>query len=317
MKVDGAALLLLAARVVPRLPRALTGAIFAAAADIATLAGIGGVHQLRANLARVVPDAGPARLRRLTRAGMRSYLRYYEESLRLSGVTPAQLAQRVRCSNDGPLREEFAAGRPVVAALGHNGNWDLAGAWATQFLAPVVTVAEHLEPEELFQGFLSFRRSLGMTIIPLEKGGSTFREVLRATLGKPVITPLLADRDLSRGGIEVQMFGEPARVAPGPAALAAATGAPLVATMISYERLRGVRRRAAGTPWGIHIAFGRPLRAPAGMDRADAVVHLTQLWVDELAAAIAEHPEDWHMLQPVFVADADPDRLASVRKAVA
>lgn len=316
MKLDGASLLMFAAKVVPRLPRPLTSALFATAGQLAAVAGVGGVGRLRANLARVVPDAGPAELRRLTRAGMRSYMRYYEESLRLSTASRAQLAHRVRCSGDAPLREEFAAGRPVVAALGHNGNWDLAGAWATQFLAPVVTVAEHLEPEEVFQGFLSFRRSLGMTIITLEKDGSTFREVLRATHGNPVITPLLADRDLSRTGIEVEMFGEPARVAPGPAALAVATGAPLVATMISYERLRGARRRAAGSPWGIHIAFGSVLRPPADMDRQDAVVHLTQAWATELAAGIAQHPEDWHMLQPVFVADLDPARLTQVRKAV-
>lgn len=312
MSIDGSALLLLAARIVPRLPRVVSAGLFAAVAEAAALSGRGGVAQLRANLARVVPDAGPAELRRLTRAGMRSYMRYYEESLRLPTATPAQLAQRVRCTGDAALRAEFAAGRPVVAALGHNGNWDLAGAWATQFLAPVVTVAEHLEPEELFQAFLDFRRSLGMTIIPLEKDGSTFREVLRHTRGAPVLTPLLADRDLSRNGVEVQLFGEAARVAAGPATLALATGGSLVTVMISYERLRGARRRAAGTPWGIHIAFGRPIPVPAQMDRPQAVLHLTQTWVDELAGGIAAHPEDWHMLQPVFVADLDPSRLTAV-----
>lgn len=316
MSLDGATLLGRAARWVPRLPRPLTAAAFALAAEISVLASIGGVDQLRANLARVVPGADPARLRQLTRAGMRSYLRYYEEALRLPAVTPPQLAQRVRCVGDEALRAEFAAGRPVVAALGHLGNWDLAGAWASQFLAPVITVAEHLQPEELFQAFLSFRRSLGMTIIPLEKDGSTFREVLRATRGRPVLTPLLADRDLSRGGIEVDLFGEPARVAPGPAALAVATGAALVSVTISYERLRGSRRRAAGSPWGILIEFGQPLHPPAGSERRDAVGHLTQAWVRELATGIAAHPQDWHMLQPVFVADLDPDRLASVPKAV-
>jgi KDO2-lipid IV(A) lauroyltransferase len=30
---------------------------------------------------------------------------------------------------------------------------------------------------------------------------------------------------------------------------------------------------------------------------------MTQSCVDALAGAIAEHPQDWHMLQPVFLAD--------------
>ncbi|MGW9285534.1 LpxL/LpxP family acyltransferase, partial [Streptomyces diastaticus] len=42
-----------------------------------------GVLRLEANLARVVPDAGPERLSELSRAGMRSYLRYWMESFRL------------------------------------------------------------------------------------------------------------------------------------------------------------------------------------------------------------------------------------------
>src|SRR5215472_18873408 len=41
------------------------------------------VRQLAANLRRVRPDASEAELRQLTRAGMRSYLRYWVEAFRL------------------------------------------------------------------------------------------------------------------------------------------------------------------------------------------------------------------------------------------
>ncbi|WP_413449896.1 phosphatidylinositol mannoside acyltransferase [Georgenia phoenicis] len=309
MSPDPAALLLTAARVVPRLPSWLSAGIFAGAAELATLTGLAGVGQLRANLARAVPDASPRELRRLTRRGMRSYLRYYEESLRLPAVSEAQLGQRVRAVNADWVRAEFAAGRPVVAALGHLGNWDLAGAWATRFLAPVVTVAEHLEPEELFQSFLDFRRGLGMTIIPLEKDGSTFRALLRETRAGTPLVPLLADRDLSRTNVDVELLGERARVAPGPATLALATGSSLAFVGIRYERLSGPRRQAAGSRWGIVITFSDPIAAPEGVAREEAVAAMTQAWGDELGRAVREYPEDWHMLQPVFVADLDPARL--------
>ncbi|HLS74855.1 MAG TPA: phosphatidylinositol mannoside acyltransferase [Actinomycetaceae bacterium] len=310
MALDPGRLLITAARVVPRLPAWLTGGIFAAVAEAAALTRTGGTTQLTANLARAVPQATPRQLRRLTRRGMRSYMRYYHDALRLPAATDVHLGQRVRTVNDAWVRAELTAGRPVVAALGHLGNWDLAGAWATRFLAPVVTVAEHLEPEELFQGFLDFRRGLGMTIIPLEKDGSTFRELLRHTrTGSGNLVPLLADRDLSRNGVEVQLLGERARVAPGPAALALATGSRLVSVGIHYERLRGARRVAAGSRWGIVVTFGDPIEAPADVAREQQVAWMTQRWVDELGVAIGEHPEDWHMLQPVFVADLDPARL--------
>jgi len=309
MRLDPGSLLLTAARVVPRLPAWLSAAVFAGVAEAAALSGVAGVPQLRANIARAVPDATERELRRLTRRGMRSYMRYYEEALRLPTVSDVQLGARVRAVNTDWLRSEFAAGRPVVAALAHLGNWDLAGAWATRFLAPVVTVAEHLEPEELFQGFLDFRRGLGMTIIPLEQDGSTFRALLRASRGGAPIIPLLADRDLSRSGVDVELLGERARVAPGPAALAVATGNALTAVTIRYERLRGPRRQAAGSRWGIVITFGDPIEPPAGLQREEAVTHLTQAWVEQIADFIREYPEDWHMLQPVFVSDLDPARL--------
>ncbi|WP_324652022.1 phosphatidylinositol mannoside acyltransferase [Georgenia sp. H159] len=309
MRIDPGALLLSAARVVPRLPAWLSAGVFAGVAEIAALTGVAGVPQLRANLARAVPDATDRELRRLTRLGMRSYMRYYEEALRLPTVSDAQLGARVRAVNTEWVRAELTAGRPVVAALAHLGNWDLAGAWATRFLGPVVTVAEHLEPEELFQGFLDFRRGLGMTIIPLEQDGSTFRALLRESRSGGPIIPLLADRDLSRSGVDVELLGERARVAPGPATLAVATGNALTSVTIRYERLRGPRRQAAGSRWGIVITFSDRIEPPAGAQREEAVTRLTQAWVEDIGDFIRRHPEDWHMLQPVFVADLDPARL--------
>jgi len=308
MRLDPGRLLLTAARVVPRMPAWLSGAIFAGVADVAAVTGIGGSQQLRRNLARAVPEADERELRRLTRRGMRSYMRYYEEALRLPTATDAQLGARVRLVAGDWLKAEFTAGRPVVAALAHLGNWDLAGAWATRFLAHVVTVAEHLEPEELFQGFLDFRRGLGMTIIPLEKDGSTFRALLRESRSGGPIIPLLADRDLSRTSVDVELLGERARVAPGPAALALATGAALTTATVRYERLRGPRRQAAGSRWGIVITFGDPIERPDA-PREEAIAAMTQAWVHRISDFIREYPEDWHMLQPVFVADLDPARV--------
>ncbi|QDB79379.1 phosphatidylinositol mannoside acyltransferase [Georgenia sp. 311] len=309
MNLDPGRLLIVAARVVPRLPAWMSGAIFRTVADVATTLGIGGTHQLRRNLARAVPEASERELRRLTRKGMRSYMRYYEEALRLPAASDVQLAARVRIEGSETVRTELAAGRPVVVAVAHLGNWDLAGAWATKFLAPVVTVAEHLQPEELFQGFLAFRRSLGMTIIPLEKDGSTFRALLRACRSGAPIVPLLADRDLSRTSVDVELLGERARVAPGPAALALATGNALVTATIRYERLRGPRRQAAGSRWGVVVDFGERIDPPVGAAREEAIAAMTQRWVSEIGDFVRRYPEDWHMLQPVFVADLDPARL--------
>ena len=100
-------------------------------------------------------------------------------------------------------------------------------------------------------------------------------------------------------------------MAAGPAALAVSTGAPLVVTGITYERLRGPRRRAAGTPWGIHIDFVEVPPVPEDLPTRERIRLMTQAWADVLADAIRRHPQDWHMLQRVFVEDLDPVRYAA------
>ncbi|GAB2623944.1 phosphatidylinositol mannoside acyltransferase [Pseudactinotalea suaedae] len=307
--MNAGSLFLLAWRVVPRLPGALVRGIFDAVAVIAHAARIGGVKQLERNLERLRPDLQGRALRRMSRRGMRSYMRYYAESFQLPGLTEEQIAARVRAVGHEPMLALIESGQATVGALTHSGNWDLAGAWFVKRYSPVLTVAETLEPEELFRQFVEFREGLGLRIVPFAKGTGVFRRLLTG-MRKPVsFVPLLADRDLSRDGLEVDAAGHPMRVAPGPAALALAARAALYSVHIHYERLHGDRRRRAGSPWGIVIDFQGPIEAPE-LPQREAIAAMTQRWVDLQVARIQQYPQDWHMLQKVFSDDLDADRLA-------
>lgn len=291
---------LLASRLAPRAPEEAVRAIALVTADVSWLLRGRGVRRLEANLARVHPcDA--RELRRLSRAGMRTYLRYYAEAFTLGGRSREQIDARVRPIGDEALREHTAAGRAVVIAVGHQGNWDLAGAWATRAVAPVSTVAERLEPPEVFEAFVAMREEIGLEIFPLDAGRDVFRDLVRSARSGGRLIPLLADRDLTAHGVEVDLCGHRARVAAGPAALAITTGSPLFAVRMRHERLTGARRAAAGTRWGLVVDFV-PVAVPDG-PRAERVRALTQAWVDVVGADIAAHPTHWHMLQRVFLAD--------------
>lgn len=311
MKVDVARAFSLAWKVAGKLPGPVLRALCDAAADVAWLRRGGGVQQLERNLARVRPELDARGVRRLGRLGMRSYMRYFGEAFALASMTQDRVDARVRVVGLENVRVHTDKDQAIVLALGHTGNWDLAGAWCSREIAPVTTVAERLEPEALFQEFVAFRASIGITIHALTGDGDVFRKLVRAARDGAGILPLLADRDLTSKGLEVDLFGHRARVAAGPAALAITTGAPLVTTVISYERLRGARRRAAGSPWGIVIQFNKAIEIPADVARADRVRVLTQAWVDEFAAGVRQRPQDWHMLQKVFVEDLDPERYAA------
>ena len=216
------------------------------------------------------------------------------------------------------IRDELAAGHAVTGAVMHAGNWDLAGAWSNLALAPVHTIVEKLEPPEIFEGFLAFREGLGMTIYPLVKGGGALHSLERDMKEKAIFTPILADRDLSASGLEVKLAGIAMLAAPGPALLAQRLGATIYPTFVHYEKLRGERRKAAGTSWGICVTIlpgitARTTPDSPGAEREADLVRMSQEWLSQLEPLVIEHLEDWHMLQKVFVEDLDPERLARAR----
>lgn len=297
-------------RNVHKLPDGFVHAVANLAADATWLIHTGAVRQLESNLARLRPGLDARALRRLSRAGMRSYLRYFAEAFQLPGWSHEQIDARVRVVGADAVRESMANDGGVTLALGHAGNWDLAGAWASRHIGPVLTVAEQL-PDGQFEEFVKFRASLGIEIVPLA-GSGTFRTLLRKARSAPQVVPLLADRDLTAHGIEVEVAGLPARVAAGPAALCLTAKLPMFATVITYERLTGARKRAAGTRWGLVLQF---IPVPRHTDDGErhSVESLTQAWVTTYFEELAKHPQDWHMLQKVFLADLDPERLARAK----
>lgn len=299
-------------RVLPHVPTPILRGVGNAAALVVWAGHGGGVRQLEANLARVTGIDHPRALRRLSRAGMKSYFRYFTEVFQMRRLTAEQIAARVRTEGREGPQAHLASGKAVVLALGHLGNWDLAGLWAARYFARVTTVAERLEPPELFEEFVSFREDLGMRILAFGDDG-VFRGLQQAARDDGGIIPLLADRDLGRGGVEVDIAGRRARVAAGPAALAISTSAPLFTLAVSYERLHGERARLAGSRWGIVMHFSEEIdtQGLSGPTRR-RVQELTQRWVDVLVARIRIHPEDWHMLQKVFIEDLDPDKYAQI-----
>jgi KDO2-lipid IV(A) lauroyltransferase len=281
-------------RVLPARPAYL---VFSLIAEFAWLRQGRGVRQLEANLLRVIPDASPMRLKALSRKGMHSYMRYWCDAFRLPDWSSEYILATCRAEDDDPVRAHLAQGRGVVMALSHSGNWDHAGAWSTLALSRVTTVAERLRPEELFVRFLHFRQRLGMEILPL--GSTDVFGTLVRVLRKGGFVPLLADRDLSATGVPVNLFGEKARMATGPATLALVTGAALFPVSIRYERL------PAGSParWGTVVRFHPEVVAPQTGGRAEKIATMTQACADALATGITATPQDWHMLQRVFVDD--------------
>ncbi|GAA2807203.1 phosphatidylinositol mannoside acyltransferase [Kribbella solani] len=272
----------LAWTLVRRLPESTVSWLFRQAADRTYRRNGRGVRRLRGNLAIVCPDATDAELDDLTRAGMRSYLRYWQEAFRLPEWTDAEVVGRVRTVNEKLLRDAHAAGRGVICALPHLANYDHAGAWAGLTGMPVSTVAERLQPESLFDRFIEYRKRLGMEVLPLTGSDQDVTGVLADRLRAGGFVCLVADRDLSERGVPVTFFGQPSRMPVGPAALSLKTGAPLIPATLHYDGPELV------------ITFHDTIEP-------DTAAEMTQRCADAFAIGIAAHPRDWHMLQRIFL----------------
>ncbi|MGD3108577.1 MULTISPECIES: phosphatidylinositol mannoside acyltransferase [unclassified Streptomyces] len=253
-----------------------------------------GVLRLEANLARVVPDASPQRLAALSRAGMRSYMRYWMESFRLPAWSKERIKAGFTPQDVHYLEDGLKSGRGVILALPHMGNYDLAGVWVTTKLGvPFTTVAERLKPESLYDRFVAYREGLGMEVLP-HTGGAAFGTLARRLRAGGLVC-LVADRDLSSSGMPVKFFGEPTKMPVGPAMLAVQTGAMLLPVTLWYDDTPVMRGR-------VHPE----IEVPENGTRTEKAAQMTQQLADAFASGIADHPEDWHMLQRLWLADLEP-----------
>ncbi|ATL68652.1 phosphatidylinositol mannoside acyltransferase [Nocardia terpenica] len=263
-------------------------------------------NQLRRNLARVLGVEPLAVPDDLVRASMRSYARYWREAFRLPTMDHAALANSSLMPTPAGIENldvALAAGRGAIFVLPHSGNWDMAGVWLVQHYGGLTTVAERLKPESLFERFVAYRESLGFEVFPLTGGEQPPFPQLAERLRENRVVCLMGERDLTGKGVPVTMFGERTWMPAGAAKLAIETGAALMPVHAWYTV-----DDAGREGWGLKVE--PPLDVSVGVAAA------TQELATRFAANIAEHPADWHMLQPLWESDlsqARRDRIAAAQ----
>ena len=271
-------------RIVRWLPEKSAYRLAYAVADFLTKRNGKNVSRLRSNLRRTKPDITPLDLDLLVFNAMRSYMRYWCDTFRFQDWSSQRVRESVSVTNEHLLTDAIAAKTGVIVTLPHAGNWDHAGAYFCAKGIHLVTVAERLKPEKLFLKFLEYRQAMGMEVLPLD---GRVLGALAQRLGEGSLIALVADRDLSRTGIDVEFFGGPSRMPAGPALLALKTDAPLITAFVSY------------TESGIHIDFNEVSIPTSGSDEAK-VSQIVQNMAHLFETGISAYPQDWHMLQRIW-----------------
>ncbi len=274
--------------IVKRLPKRLSRKLFQKIADFAYQKDIKGVQQLRANLSFMLGiDIESIELEKLVKEGMRSYLRYWEDAFRMPTWKKENLSQYIECLGIDNLERALATQKPLITATAHMGNWDAAGYWYTTNYGPITTVVERLKPESVYKKFVKFRNDLGIEVIPTSGETDIFMKLLRrANEGQMVA--LVADRDITKNGIEVRYGSAMASFPVGPVALALALDGQVL-PLSSYHR--GDK---------LIMEFHPPVTRSMGSTKEIQVKEMTQEIATVFEREVKKYPQDWHMLQRVW-----------------
>ncbi len=190
------------------------------------------------------------------------------------------------------LNSLIESGRGFIVVSLHMGNWDAAGTYfAHIFPGKANIVVEKLSPG-MYRWFCETRARLGMNVIPSTDGKAMIR-ALRA--GEPLV--LASDRDLDRTGFIMDFFGHKAYIPNGAAKLSLLTGAPIL--------VGGVIRKKEDDSVFYTFALPDMLNMPPVPRTPEAVEELTKEVVAAMEQVIKPYPDQWCMLQEVFVPEEE------------
>ena len=249
--------------------------------------------QARRNLARVVAHlaatgAGTEEARaaatdrraleRLVRAAFRHAARYYLEVARTPAMTARTIRESMLVETPEVVEAAFAQQRPVIFVGMHFGAIELPALYLSvrtgrAAVAPMETIGD----PALQRYFVRSRAAVGVRIVGLREA----RRELLAALRRGESVGLVGDRDLTGGGVEVPLFGAPARLPAGPALLAIEAGVPVYVVAVRRAGLGRYRGRLQSVEVAAEGSRRERLSATLdGLARA-------------FEAAIAAAPEQW------------------------
>ena len=155
----------------------------------------------------------------------RNFGRYLVEFFRMKrNLSKEYIQKNIEIKNLGVIEEVLKKGRGGIVISAHMGNWEL-GAMILPVLGyPILAVALPHKDRWVNNLFNAQRVFFGVTVVP---PSTAIRRCLE-TLKENRLIGLVADRDFTNHGIEVEFLKRRAIIPKGPAIFSIKTGAPVV-----------------------------------------------------------------------------------------
>ena len=235
------------------------------------------------NLRAAFPEKADAEIARLARESAGWLGTAFVEFLQVSGMSEAEIRERVRVVGEEHLAAARARGRGVFLMSAHFGGWELGALRAGLITTPIAPVVRPLDNPYLERELARRRTRFGNRLIAK---GDAARDVLKALRERETVAILIDQNVLPREAIFVPFFGRLAATTPALALFQLKTDAAVVPAMVWPEG-GGRYRLDLGAP----ILAGE-FRSPE-LPRAESVRRATARYMAVTEATVRGKPEAW------------------------
>ena len=219
----------------------------------------------------------PRALEAIVRSSFRNHAHYYIELARAPRFDWNYLEKRLVIDTPAEVDAALSERKALLLVGLHFGTIELPGFLALRRIGQVVAPMESLRNERIQAYMKRTRGVIGVRILTIEEAGPELLAVLRRN--EPI--GIIADRDLTGSGIEVELFGARTKIPAGPALLATETGAPAYVS--------GVRRVGPGRYRGVLW----PVPTPAGLSRRERSRSMAREEARLFERVISDAPDQW------------------------
>lgn len=248
------------------------------------------------NIGHVMGRAPRRALKKAVRHVFHNVMRNYYELCRAPDMTDADIDRMIDFDAEGWQRivDIHNQGRGVLMVSAHYGSFDM----VTQVLArhglPVTVLVSQIKPAWLSDFVTDLRadRGLELLLVDEEEGSGVNLLALKQginILRKGGLLGVVADRNLEQRGAKIKFFGYDTMVAAGVAKLALRTRSPIVIGMA--RRLDNYR---------FSLTWDEPIEPEGSASSEEDVRALLTKVFARFEYHIAQNPEQWVLLQPVW-----------------
>ena len=195
-------------------------------------------------------------------------------------MSKQDISAKVKIYGGDNFKKAFEAGKGVLIASAHCGNWEIMGAALACAGFPINVIARRIYIEGLNSMLVGLRVSKGVKVI-LRSGQESAKEILRSLRHNEAIG-ILIDQDTKVPGVFVDFFGRKAWTPSGLATLSVRTGAKVVLAL-------DVRNSDDSH----EVVLTGPFDFNLTGDNDKDVVTVTQLITAKTEEHIRKYPSQW------------------------